>query len=353
MIDLEPHSDTLMRVYRDTRWLLPGTDHPFGAWEEQTTIAISSEGRVEIETASDRDAWEARSQAWMRGQGRPELDTVTAQYFSIPEDHLTARRSIRVTPYCAVSGHDRTPMVLAIPTPEFGDWSVFVQLIGFRGHELAPRFTFRHDESAGAHEPLTGDGIDQLLIAGAALDTSEGSAVVELADAGSVRVPTGQLAAADPGWITDDPRTVRVPPGDYPVTLSLMRFPDGGKRVGAARVSVTDAPVRTWEMALGADEDPLVLGPGQFYGVGVDTGYAAFFDASHGPLDDDTFDGPLLDALEADLTTDLTTAHTPGLNLIAFRAGLGDGAYPLWIGRAADDEVSCVVVDFQLVRPNS
>jgi hypothetical protein len=32
-------------------------------------------------------------------------------------------------------------------------------------------------------------------------------------------------------------------------------------------------------------------------------------------------------------------------NLIAFEIGWGDGAYAVWIGRAADGEIACVVAD--------
>ncbi|MFG3093885.1 DUF4241 domain-containing protein [Streptomyces sp. NPDC048202] len=174
-----------------------------------------------------------------------------------------------------------------------------------------------------------------------------GPGVVEPVDAGLLRIVSGELAVSDPGLIGHDPRTVPVPRGEFPVTLSLLHTTHGAA-VAAARVTFLDIPPREWDMALRADEDLRVLGEGQFYGVGVDTGTAAFMDATwagiEGPLDDDLFM-----PLESRPSVELPGAE-PEPNLIAFRAGRGDGSYPVWIGRTDDGQVGCVVVDFQLHR---
>ncbi|MFJ4822629.1 DUF4241 domain-containing protein [Streptomyces bacillaris] len=122
-------------------------------------------------------------------------------------------------------------------------------------------------------------------------DTADGPAVVEPVGVGLLRITSGQLAVSDPGW-GEDPRTVAVPQGGFPVMLSLLRTAYRVD-VAAARVTFLDAPPREWEMLLSPDEDLGLLGEGQFYGVGVDTGTSAFMDATRtvteDQLDEDLF----------------------------------------------------------------
>ncbi|MFE3761141.1 DUF4241 domain-containing protein [Streptomyces sp. NPDC059104] len=101
-----------------------------------------------------------------------------------------------------------------------------------------------------------------------------------------------------------------MPPREFPVTLSLLRTARGAG-VAAARVTFLDVPPREWEMALRPDEDLFI------------------------PLD-------------SHFTVELPSTEAEP-NLIAFRAGQGDGAYPVWIGRTDDGQVRCVVVDFRLL----
>jgi hypothetical protein len=174
---------------------------------------------------------------------------------------------------------------------------------------------------------------------------TSGPSNVELVDAGVLRITSGKLVVSDPGWIGETPRTVAVPPGEFPVTLSLLRTTRGAG-VAAARVTFLDLPLREWEMALRPDEDLGLLGEGQFYGVGVDTGTAAFMDATRTVIEDQ-LDEDLFISLDSHFSVELPSTE-PEPNLIAFRAGQGDGAYPVWIGRTDDGQVGCVVVDFQL-----
>jgi hypothetical protein len=136
-----------------------------------------------------------------------------------------------------------------------------------------------------------------------------------------------------------------VPPGEFLVTLSLLRT-TYGVDVAAAKVTFSDIPPREWEMALRPDEDLGLLGEGEFYGVGVDTGTVAFMDATRAVIEDE-LDEDLFIPLDGRFTVELPGAESEP-NLIAFRAGRGDGSYPVWIGRTDDGQVGCVVVDFQL-----
>ena len=100
--------------------------------------------------------------------------------------------------------------------------------------------------------------------------------IIEVLHAGTLRMPSGRLVATDPGWIDDrdQPFTVTVPPGEYPVRLSVARFADNpeNKRVAAAKLVIRDEPAQSWEMALLPGQDPRTLMNREFYGFGVDAG---------------------------------------------------------------------------------
>ncbi|MDT6983653.1 DUF4241 domain-containing protein [Streptomyces lusitanus] len=234
--------------------------------------------------------------------------------------------------------------------PEFGDWRVFAPFLAQQGHEPAADAVLNDvsvEEGAG---PLRPTGVERLFVPGSR-DTPDGPAAVELGDAGMLRITSGQLAVTDPGFVSN-PRTVAVPPGEYPVTLSLLRTARSVE-VAAARVTFHDAPPHAWEMALRPDEDPGLLGEGEFYGVGVDSGTVAFMDAIRA-VDDEMLDDEVLDEqVFVPLSfVDRPSVELPGTgtgpNLVAFTAGRGDGSYPVWIGRTEDGQAACVVVDFRL-----
>ncbi|MFE2387259.1 DUF4241 domain-containing protein [Streptomyces althioticus] len=255
---------------------------------------------------------------------------------------LLAHRNTRLT-----EGDQETTAVevLSCPAPKFGDWQVFAPFLAQQGHEPAPTVVLNDvsvDEGAG---PLRPTRIERLFVPGPR-DTPDGPATLELGDAGAVRITSGQLVVSDPGWVTE-PRTVAVPPGDYPVTLSLLRGTHE-VRVAAAKVTFLDAPPRTWEMVLRPDEDPALLGEGEFYGVGVDTGTVAFMDATR-TVDEERLDEEVFVPLSfVDRPSVELSGTDGGPNLIALSAGWGDGSYPVWIGRTEDGKACCVVVDFRL-----
>ncbi|MEV5333498.1 DUF4241 domain-containing protein [Streptomyces werraensis] len=255
---------------------------------------------------------------------------------------LLAHRNTRL-----IEGDEETTTVgpLSCPAPEFGDWQVFAPFLAQQGHEPAPTVVLNDvsvDEGAG---PLRPTRIERLFVPGPR-DTPDGPAVVELADAAPLRITSGRLAVSDPGWV-GNPRTAVVPPGEYPVTLSLLRGTHGA-RVAAAKVTFRDSPPHAWEMLLRPDEDPALLGEGEYYGVGVDTGTVAFMDATR-TVSEEELDEEVFLPLSFD---DRPSVELPGTdtepNLVAFSAGWGDGSYPVWIGRTEDGAAGCVVVDFRL-----
>ncbi|MGW8066895.1 DUF4241 domain-containing protein [Streptomyces ziwulingensis] len=319
MIDLKPHSPGMLLAQRNTRWQFPNEQaHLYGKWDVQETTTVSADGQVEVRSEI----------AGPRG-GSPESS----------HDRASGPSSVPVRQFA-------TPIEdFLCHAPEFGDWQVFAPFLAQQGHESAATVVLNDvsvDEGSG---PLRATGIEQLFSPGTC-DTREGPAVVEPIDVGMLRITSGQLAVSDPGWISN-PRTVAVPLGEFPVTLSLLRTTRGAG-VAAARVTFLDIPPQEWEMTLRPDEDLGLLGEGQFYGVGVDTGTAAFMDAKR-TVTEDQLDDDIFIPLDSDSQFSVELPGTePEPNLIAFRAGQGDGAYPVWSGRTEDGQVSCVVVDFQL-----
>jgi Protein of unknown function (DUF4241) len=123
----------------------------------------------------------------------------------------------------------------------------------------------------GAHES------PWLMIVDRDTDEKITKVIIEVVDAGTLRMPSGRLVAKDPARIDDrdQPFTVTVPPGEYPVRLSVARFADNPehKRVPAAKLVIRDEPAQSWEMALVPGQDPRTLTDTAFYGFGVDAGW--------------------------------------------------------------------------------
>ncbi|MFD7991138.1 DUF4241 domain-containing protein [Streptomyces mexicanus] len=322
MIDFKPHRTGMLLAHRNTRWQF-STERERSSfkWDVQETTTVLADGLVEMRTEF----------AGPRGASTQPLHARTSDRSSVGPEPVP----VRLFPAPVED--------FLCPAPEFGDWQVFAPFLAQQGHEPATTVVLNDvsvDEGSG---PLRATGIEQLFSSGAC-DTPDGPAVVEPVDAGLLRITSGRLAVSDPGWI-GEPRTVAVPPGEFLVTLSLLRTTHGVD-VAAARVTFLDIPPREWEMALRPDEDLGLLGEGEFYGVGVDTGTVAFMDATRTVIEDE-LDEDLFIPLDSRFTVELPGTESEP-NLIAFRAGRGDGSYPVWIGRTDDGQVGCVVVDFQL-----
>lgn len=219
---------------------------------------------------------------------------------------------------------------------------------------------------------------------------------VRVEHVGTLALPTGHIVACDPFWLTEafDPYTTVVPPGHYPVRLSIATFADGDRRVACAMLSFAEREVVRWELALRPGQDPRDLPPGELFGYPVDAGTGCFADQAtmealmaqagihdvadwrrraHGDAPvgpdgqptpewlalvgavytwNDSFGDDLLAQLEA---TDYITATViaPGgsrANLIAFSSGWGDGGYASFFGYDARDSVVCLVTDFHVLQ---
>ncbi|MER6349147.1 DUF4241 domain-containing protein [Streptomyces sp. NPDC001595] len=233
----------------------------------------------------------------------------------------------------------------------FGHWTAYVDawMLGWEAGDTLTLELAAHDEQPqperrvwSAPAGLRPHHLDALFTPGSRFaHRSFGTATVTApTTAGVLRLPSGSVMAADPATLREDdePFTVRVPAGEYPVRIATMKWDDAewGEDT-AAMLRIRDEPTASWELAVRPGEDIRLLGDGEFYGFGVDSGTGAFLDA--------TGRDALAKAYEAEPALGERTAVGTDANLIAYSSGMGDGSYPVWIGRGADGQVTCLVAD--------
>ena len=183
---------------------------------------------------------------------------------------------------------------------------------------------------------------------------------------GDITIPSGKVIACD-GIVLEPDETgfaTAVPPGRYPVILTIARFASNGdERVACATIRFNkfdDAQPLKWEPALRPGEDPATLEAESFFGYGVDSGTGCFIDsvgmkAIDAMLETDHafFETTIAEMAKHKHTTwdwaNLVVDPESGANLVVFSAGVGDGAYPCYFGRDAAGNVACLVTDFLLL----
>ncbi|MGH3167009.1 MAG: DUF4241 domain-containing protein, partial [Trebonia sp.] len=179
---------------------------------------------------------------------------------------------------------------------QFDERARRVRELGFRVLDDPARLYrcgFRAWMSASPHDPEFFARRPRIVLSIDQWREGQIATVSEPRAAGTLRLPTGRVVAADPAFMNEDsePFTVTVPPGEYPVSIAAAACGTatgtGGNRatpldeyVTATRVLIRDEPAATWEMALRPGQDARMLPAGRFFGFGVDSGTAAFLDAA-------------------------------------------------------------------------
>jgi hypothetical protein len=178
---------------------------------------------------------------------------------------------------------------------------------------------------------------------------------------GDLVVPTGRLVACDPLVYPDsEPFTREVPPGRYPLLLSIARLDNDDERVAFAMLKLSDAPVVRYEPALVTGQDVALLRSGEYFGYGVDTGIGCFMDAETQSLllaamDALGADGNYYDVIAGEMNktyqdTRQWVLHRPVSddvrNVALFSSGYGDGSYSSWFGLDANGNAVTLVTDF-------
>ncbi|MEU9865550.1 DUF4241 domain-containing protein [Streptomyces sp. NPDC047971] len=185
--------------------------------------------------------------------------------------------------------------------------------------------------------------------------------VLQPSRTGTLRVPSGLLAVSGPDALVGErpALTIPVPPGEHVLEQARVRVGydcewSGGRvtrtDTTAVRLRVGERPAASWEMALGPDDDPRLLGENELFGFATDSATGCFADAGAWPSLHRLFERHLVQG-EPDAGEDITDSlyllrtrdEASGGELVAF-ATTGDGTYPVWVGRCADGEVAEVVV---------
>ncbi|MFJ8228552.1 DUF4241 domain-containing protein [Streptomyces sp. NPDC094448] len=306
-----------------------------------------------------------RYRQWRPTAGSGPECVGTEPYFSMEIDPDGRARRILNSDGSLHIGADVPAEHHTVAKAEFGAWTAYVsgRMLGTADpialHPAAapgapvpgPRGTALWT----APVPLQPGDLEALFTSGTRLACKDGTAVVEEpARAGLLRLPTGSVTARDPHPMcsADQAFTVTVPPGDYPVLIATMKWEGmGWGETPAAMLRITDEPTVVWELALQPGQDPRLLSRDEFYGFGVDTGTACFFDASGRDTLPELFKNRAQEA-RWDHEKGSCTVDDPvgGTNLIAYCSGHGDGSYPVWIGRSAEGSVTCFVADMLVVQ---
>jgi hypothetical protein len=162
---------------------------------------------------------------------------------------------------------------------------------------------------------------------------------------GDITMPSGRVVVGE--YLFDqEPLDVTVTPGSYPVYATLARYQDQAfDSVSYATLELSDAPTVRWEDA-GV--------------IAVDGGTTTFVSVEGRDLMRDGFDASQHAWMdENDVIFESVAAHdwlgttydlAPGIDLAMVSSGIGDGGYPVWIGRDATGAPTQVVVDFYLLH---
>lgn len=198
---------------------------------------------------------------------------------------------------------------------------------------------------------------------------------VEVLSMGTVTIPTGDVMVRDPLVYLDtdrdaDPYWKPVPTGVFPLTASVVVRADDCARYAAVKVAFSDAVPLRYEEALLGNEDLEEYCAGEFFGFNVDAGLATIVDvdvakaytafaktwAQEHPeqnIYDDYFAAIFQKSFEEHPRHqrpggDWINWTIPGTHLSVpmFQSGFGDGAYPVYLGYDANQQICQLVIQF-------
>jgi hypothetical protein len=186
---------------------------------------------------------------------------------------------------------------------------------------------------------------------------------------GELVLTSGHILACDPMLMFETPPFAdTVPPGRYPVILSVAELPSGDQRVACALLRLSERAAVRWEVAAPQGQTLSALTPAKAFGYSVDFATGCFMDADVPPelvaqetaRTDGTDESAQFYARLDDLQNktyaptwswaDLIVEETTGANIITFSSGWGDGCYPSYWGYDAADQRVALVTDFGVLH---
>ncbi|MGC4154343.1 MAG: DUF4241 domain-containing protein [Propionicimonas sp.] len=184
-------------------------------------------------------------------------------------------------------------------------------------------------------------------------------------DLGELKIPSGRLEASDPFVNLGDGLVVTIPPGTYPVRVTVADVSEkqDGSHLRESYLSVVLAEGTTTRVEyLVPDGATAPDDPEEFYGVGVDAGTVGFADAEavarympEGDWYSDLFDNgrddswfALMDSPDhciAGCANIVLPTAPDGENLVLAHSGWGDGFYPVLGSYDAEGRLLAVHID--------
>ena len=174
---------------------------------------------------------------------------------------------------------------------------------------------------------------------------------------GNLVVISGKLLACDPYYCPDtEPFAAElIPPGQYPVLLSIAHIGERDQRVALAALLIDETLPVNWKIAVPSGID--VRGREE-YSYCVDSAIGCFMDADavapFTPICEDYDDNtdPILQTMEKTgwhgtaSWANVCVNEETGVNIIAFTSGWGDGGYPSYFGYDENEQIVCLITDF-------
>ena len=179
---------------------------------------------------------------------------------------------------------------------------------------------------------------------------------------GKVSFSDGRVIACDPSEAYDDePFVQTVPPGEYPIYLSILNM-GGDQRVAFASLQIRSDPITVYEVAItkSTPDDLTRIDGENVFGYPVDSGTGCFASTeSYSELlafakEMNDLGQELLNIFEENYVDTWSWFVGPlgngKSNIAMFSAGWGDGRYPTVIGRNQAGEIVAIVTDFGLIK---
>ena len=177
---------------------------------------------------------------------------------------------------------------------------------------------------------------------------------------GKLKLSSGRLIACDPFYAGETftlPFDLNLPIGDYDVDLCIADLKNWGKRVAFSRLLISLNKTTKWDLISLIKTNN---GNDSFYGV--DAGLGCFMDSitavslaneinsfyKISPDGNYYEDKMAKDFDESDNWANHFPKTDSDLNCIIFSSGLGDGIYSSYVGYDKNNNITCVVTDFQL-----
>lgn len=177
-------------------------------------------------------------------------------------------------------------------------------------------------------------------------------------------LPDGRLSAMDPLTQPDRPALTRqVKPGRYPVEVLIS---DDESRIAVAIIRFRAGKTGTWEMAVIPGQSLAKLKKGEFFGIPVDAGTAAFASSGFGAavaererIEKRKTSGYISyfdNVLESDLAGSTPAflhepiKERPEAAAVIMESGWGDGHYPVLFGLGSDREPVLALIDFDVIK---